>query len=123
MNTEDQGEVFRSWLREQMEARGWTQAELARQANVSNQAVSVVLSGKQRPGPLFCRGIAAALKMGELEVLERAGILEQSGDILPAVAGINKRLLSLTEAQRRAALRAIDAALRAVEDVARLSMG
>jgi len=40
---------FGEWLKEQREERGWSRAELARQAGVSEGAISKWESGKQEP--------------------------------------------------------------------------
>ena len=66
---------FKAWLSEKMEKRGWSHNELARQAQVSQAAVSSVLSGYRNAGADFCIKIAQALGESPEKVLRLAGIL------------------------------------------------
>ena len=63
------------WLAQQLSVRGWSSSELARRAGISQSSVSNVLTGKQIPGPEFCKGVAQALGMRTEELLQRAGHL------------------------------------------------
>jgi len=112
---------FAKWLQSQMKQIGWNQAELSRRAGVSNQSISLVLSG-QRPGQKVIEGLARALSehgITQVEIAERAGRLPPMGNLLPAVSDFNRRLLDLDDVTRRAAIRAMDVTLRAVETAAR----
>ena len=42
---------FIDWLREKIEQRGWTQADLAHAAKLSRTAVSNILTERRKPGP------------------------------------------------------------------------
>jgi transcriptional regulator with XRE-family HTH domain len=74
MQKEAVTEVIR-WILDAMNARGWTQAELARRSDISTAQISQVLAGNNRPGFDFYEGIARAFGVPLEEVLRRAGIL------------------------------------------------
>ena len=63
------------WLHQQLDERGWSSSELARRAGISQSSVSNVLTGKQIPGLEFCKGVAQALDVRTVELLQRAGHL------------------------------------------------
>lgn len=67
--------MFKEWLSGEMEARGWSQAELARRANTSRSAINGLLSGWRGPGPDLARSIAHALKLPDETVFRAAGLL------------------------------------------------
>jgi len=64
-----------TWLEERLNTLGWTQAELARRAGISQAQVSFVLNGQRRAGADFCVAIAGALKEEPSYVLKLAGYL------------------------------------------------
>jgi len=66
---------FVDWLNTEVEKRGWTFNELARQAGLSSGAVSLVLSSQRGAGPEFCNGIARALHVPAERVFRLAGLL------------------------------------------------
>jgi len=71
---------FVTWLTEQMMKRGWTNSELARRAEVSPSAISMVISGQREPGADLCLGIAQALGEPPVTIFRRAGILPSVGE-------------------------------------------
>lgn len=71
MNTD-----FPSWLLQELEKRGWLQAELARRASLSRQAISDYINGKRRnynSGALV--SIAKAFDLPPGVVFRAAGIM------------------------------------------------
>ena len=74
---------FPEWLLGEIEKRGWTQAELARRAEVTPAQISRVLSQAQQPGPDTCTGIARALRISPEEVFRRAGLLPPQPEETP----------------------------------------
>ena len=111
-------EEFSVWLSQELTARGWSQRELARRAGLSNQFISAVMNGNMNPGDKFIHNVAQAFGIPEIEVMQRAGRLYYTGPVIPAVGEINRRLLELDEPHRDAALKALEATLRAIETVA-----
>ena len=67
--------MFTDWIYREMANRGWTQAQLARRAVLSQPTISMVLNRQKEPGQKFCRGIARAFKLPPEEVFRKAGIL------------------------------------------------
>lgn len=73
---------FVDWLNAELEARGWSNSELARRAGVVPSTVSMVISGHSKPGVDFCLGVARALNEPPEKVFRLAGLLpsKPSGD-------------------------------------------
>lgn len=74
---------FVAWMEEARIRRGWTQAELARRAGVSQAAISRVMSGTRGVGVELCRSIADALGVPEKEALRAAGLLKDDAEPAP----------------------------------------
>lgn len=60
-------------LQSAMTARGWTQSDLARKADIGRDSVSVYVRGRSLPGPLHLAALARALRI-------------PSDDLMPGVA-------------------------------------
>jgi transcriptional regulator with XRE-family HTH domain len=71
------------WIESRQAAKGWTQAELARRAGISQGAISRVLSGSRGPGIDFCKAIAKAFGVPDSEVLHLAGFIDNPPDNIP----------------------------------------
>ena len=67
-------DTFPDWLRHQLNRRGWSQAEFARQLGVKPGVVSHWFKGR-RPSPASCDKIADVLGMQPSDVLRAAGHL------------------------------------------------
>ncbi len=65
---------FAEWLNGELQKRGWNQAELARRAGISREAVSTTLSRKRKPGFQVCSGIAHAFGIPIMDVFRLAGL-------------------------------------------------
>lgn len=63
------------WLLEEMEKRGWTQAELARRAEIADATLSRIISGTRQAGPEAALSIARALGESPITVYRLAGLL------------------------------------------------
>lgn len=66
---------FSSWLQDEMNSRGWSNAELARQAGVTRGAIGNILRGDRKTGPELCAAIARALDLPPETVFRKAGLL------------------------------------------------
>jgi len=64
---------FSEWLIQQMDERGWTKADLTRNAKLSSGTISNIISGRRSPGIDTCRKIARAFQMPARMVLTAAG--------------------------------------------------
>lgn len=75
---------FGEWLQNMIDQRGWSQSELARRAGTTSTTVSRVLSKERLPGVDFCRGVARAFNMTDVDVMRIAGLASnQSPDDAP----------------------------------------
>lgn len=68
-------EQFAKWINEFIQNKGWTQAELARRANLSKASISDISSGKITPGFEICMKLAKAMSIPPQEVLRKANLL------------------------------------------------
>lgn len=68
---------FSYWLREEMQKREWTQADLMRHSGMSNAQISRVLNESREPGNDFLRAIARAFKVSPEIVFRAAGVLPE----------------------------------------------
>lgn len=77
---------FTFWLESELKRRGLSHNEIARQAGLSQSAVSNVIAGIKKPGAAFCVKIAAAFELPPVDLLALAGILP---DKTPPAASID----------------------------------
>ena len=68
--------LFTDWLSAEMHKRGWSQAELAREAEITKGALSHIFSGTRQPGVVMLKSIARAFHMPAEYVFRVAGILD-----------------------------------------------
>lgn len=59
------------WLQDELNKRGWLQADLARKGKITPAQVSRIMSEEQKPGLEACIGIAKALGISVDEVARR----------------------------------------------------
>ncbi|MHB9133540.1 MAG: helix-turn-helix domain-containing protein [Armatimonadota bacterium] len=71
-------EEFTAWLQEQLDRRGWDQAELARRSRITNAHISRIMSGENQAGPEASLKIARALHLPPEDVFRHAGLLPRS---------------------------------------------
>lgn len=75
-------EEFVTWLGIEIEKRGWSYSETARQCGISQSIISKVMSYTSTPGLDFCVGIAKAFGIPVESVLRKAGLLPDSPEDL-----------------------------------------
>jgi transcriptional regulator with XRE-family HTH domain len=81
ITTTDVDEVsFAAWVRSEMDARGWQQADLAEAADVTQQSVSRWMNGQSTPNGVHARALARAFGVPTDEVV----------DLLAAEAALRK---------------------------------
>ena len=85
---------FSVWLLQEIESRGWNQAELHRKSGLSRTVISDVLSNKVSPGYEFCIAVGKALHVPGDHIMRIAGLLppipEQTQQIEQLVYLFNK---------------------------------
>lgn len=68
---------FSDWLMEQLQGKGWTQAELAKRSGLSRSAISLLLSSQRNPTAESCVAIARAFDLPPETVLMAADLLPE----------------------------------------------
>lgn len=82
---------FASWLVQELEARGWSRAELARRGGVTSTSVDQVVNGLTRPGLKFARAVARAFEMraaglGIRAIMRETGLVKSRQGMLRLLA-------------------------------------
>jgi len=86
---------LREWVDKEMEKRGWSNSELARQMNVTSSAFSAVYTGKASASWEFCYRLSVALGKDHNEVFRMAGHLppaKHDADTVKTLAEMMHRL-------------------------------
>jgi transcriptional regulator with XRE-family HTH domain len=61
---------FATWIRTELNRRGWSQTSLAERAGLSRSSVSkMLITGRNKPGMRFFVGIATAFELSVIEVI------------------------------------------------------
>lgn len=72
---------FSDWLLEEMNKRGWSQADLARASGLNRQSVSDYVNRRRtNPEPEALVSIANAFKISPITIFRKAGLLPEGGD-------------------------------------------
>lgn len=113
-------ESLRLLVTQELDKRGWSYRELARQADISNALVSRVLSGDMPASADFCIKIANTLEVSPETVLRLAGILPPASPASPSDDSTLQELVELARnlppEQRKEALRYIRYLYQSGED-------
>jgi transcriptional regulator with XRE-family HTH domain len=64
-----------NWITRELEAKGWTQAELARRSGLSTGRLSSAINYQTGMGPDFCKAIARAFSVPAEIIFRQAGLL------------------------------------------------
>jgi transcriptional regulator with XRE-family HTH domain len=67
---------FEEWIDKELYKRGWSRREAARRAGISASMMNKVINQEANPGISFYRGIAEAFGISIVEVLAKAGELQ-----------------------------------------------
>jgi len=94
MTTVGKNHKFKEWLLEEMSKREWSQADLARYANLNRAVINKLLNGQSTPRPATLESIARAFKTPVERVYRIAGLLpevsESEGFVEEIVHHINQ---------------------------------
>jgi len=91
--------MFRDWLLNQLNARNWSQAELARASNLTTAAISKYISGRV-PDKNALKKIARGLDLPVSIVLEAAGILPPESPAAELIQQITHLVKDLPEEEQ-----------------------
>lgn len=99
--------IFGDWLQGQLDAKGWSQADLERASGVSSAQISRIISGTRGVEAESLRAFAKALGMSQAELFYAAGLqTEKPGAPVladPILADIWNLLETMSEDDKRAA--------------------
>lgn len=73
------------WIEEQLEAREWSQGELARRADISAGGITDILSGNSAPSYRRIVKIARAFEFPPATLLQIAGLLPSAPEATPSL--------------------------------------
>lgn len=66
---------FLVWLDQELEQRGWTDAEVARRGGFSSTTLTNIRKGARKPGIRLANGLAVALELSPELVAAKAGLV------------------------------------------------
>lgn len=90
---------FANWLQNELNNRGWDQAELSRRSEITKAQISRVLVGDRSAGVDFCIAVARALGIPREEVFRARGwLLREPQQVVTSDA--DPRLIKMAEAVR-----------------------
>lgn len=105
---------FASWLQGELDRRGWSVSDLAREANTYPATISNVLNGNRGIGREVAAKIAHALKLADAVVLYQAGFLERdpqdpTQELDPLALEILQMVANRPDAEQQAILATVKA--------------
>lgn len=107
---------FGNWLRQEVNKRQWSYAELARRSNVKTTQISRVVKGTQGAGPDLCISIAKGLELPREEVFRARGwLLNKPHD--PYGPQIDPRAEQLAQKVSQLPLKSREITLNLIENV------
>ena len=93
---------FRDWLQNELNSRGWSQADLARSADLNRAVINKLLSGHTTPSPVTLKGIARAFKVPTELVFRVAGLLPNIPESESFMEEITYLIKQIRSPQRKA---------------------
>jgi transcriptional regulator with XRE-family HTH domain len=102
---------FVTWIQQEMNERGWSQSELARRGGFTPTAINKILSRERMPGVDFCKGVARAFGMRDVDVMRIAGIANSlpADDQPPGVRELISKFMLLSDDDQDAVLKHVRA--------------
>jgi transcriptional regulator with XRE-family HTH domain len=99
------------WVLEEIEQRGWSQADLARRCKSPNATISHILDGSRNIGFDMANSLSHAFKMPLETVYRKSGLLPNIGMIDPEEEKIKYILSQMSPIDKERALSLIDTVL------------
>jgi transcriptional regulator with XRE-family HTH domain len=110
---------FILWLQKEMDQRGWSQSDLARESKISRQAISNIMNIMRAPGPEVCRALAKAFKVSPKSVFEKAGLLPIENKEDSELEELNYKISQLSPERQQAIKEMVDFYLTKADQEAR----
>jgi transcriptional regulator with XRE-family HTH domain len=88
------------WLAKQLQDRRLSMRELARRSKITHSTISDVMAGKRQPTSDFCKAIAKALDVPQVEIEILAGILPKQPGWTPELEEWNAVFEQLSDDDR-----------------------
>ena len=111
---------FGMWLLKELDNRGMSQSELARNAGLSRGTLSNLISGTRGRGPDSIEAIARALKLPPEHVFRMAGLLPKKADADEWVEEMEHKISLLTPDKRPMAEKLLNALLEEDKPVSKV---
>ena len=94
------------WLRKELRARDWTQADLANNSGIPPASISRIINETRGPSPETCRALAETFNYPQEYVFKKAGLIDEKEkeNIDPTLAEANRLMKELPEEYRGQAL-------------------
>ena len=109
MSSVDNSLDFAEWLHQEINKRQWSQADLARNADLSRAVINKLLNGRTYPQPNTLDAIARALKLPTETMYRKAGLLPRASETDTYAAELVHKLGLIKNPQRKVtALRMLD---------------
>jgi transcriptional regulator with XRE-family HTH domain len=104
---------FATWLQNQLDARGWRQADLVRASGIHSGYLSKLLNRERMPGVETCQAIAKAFNMRDTDVMKIAGLAANTSpdDQTPSLRELISKFTQLSNERQESILdmvRALD---------------
>ena len=97
-------DALRQWIEEELQKRGWRQADLAHQSGLAEATLSRILSGDRTAGPDACVALARAVDVPPERVFRLAGLLPPAPPELDEELELRTLFQRLDEGMRQVAL-------------------
>ena len=108
---------FKNWLLQEMGKRKWSQADLARSADLNRAVINKLLNGHSSPRPSTLEAIARAFKIPVESVYRMAGLLPDVSEPESFIEEIVHNVKQLKNLRRKAtALRLLKALVSEEEE-------
>jgi len=106
-------QTFSVWLTEEIDKRGWSEAEFARRGKITPQSVNQVINDINKPGMKMFQAAARAFEMPLAEVMRIAG--EMPPRPSTPVESWRERLEELSPETRQDVIETVERILRLAE--------
>jgi len=100
---------FAEWLNEELQRRGWRQADLVRATGISRSGISLLISGQIRPAPQTVMQLSRVFKVPPDYIMRKVGYLppkDEGGD--PTLEEVNFKYAMLTDDKKQLVLDYLD---------------